>query len=155
MRNKIDKILEWMLCIILGAMVIDVVWQVVSRYVVANPSTFTDELASFLLIWLGILGGAYVYGKGEHLAINFVVGKFSPSTQKWIKLSVESVILLFSLTVMVIGGVWMVYTRFILDVRSAALQINWGYVYMVLPISGVMICYYAMGNIRKLLTNKE
>ena len=96
-------------------MVVDVVWQVVSRYIVANPSTFTDELASFLLIWLGILGGAYVYGKGEHLAISFLVDKCAPSTQRWIKLSVESVILFFALSVMVIGGVWMVYTRFILN----------------------------------------
>ena len=152
MRNKIDKFLEWTLCIILAAMVVDVVWQVVSRYIVANPSTFTDELASFLLIWLGILGGAYVYGKGEHLAISFLVDKCAPSTQRWIKLSVESVILFFALSVMVIGGVWMVYTRFILNVCSAALQINWGYVYMVLPISGVIICYYAVGNIRNLLT---
>lgn len=150
MRSKIDKFLEWSLIVILAVMVIDVVWQVLSRYLLTNPSIFTDELASFLLIWLGILGGAYVYGRGEHLAIGLLVEKTKPETQIKIAMLVELIIILFSVTVMVIGGVWMVYTRFLLNVRSAALEINWGYVYMVLPLSGLMISYYAIDNIIKL-----
>ncbi len=120
MRSKIDKVLEWALCLIFGAMVIDVVWQVLSRYVLTHPSFFTDELASFLLIWLGILGGAYVYGKGEHLAISYIVDRCAEPTAHRIKIFIEVVVLLFSATVMVVGGVWMVYTRFILNVISAA-----------------------------------
>ncbi|MFR9660201.1 MAG: TRAP transporter small permease subunit, partial [Rikenellaceae bacterium] len=103
-RAKIDKILGGALAVILSAMVVDVVWQVMSRYLFASPSIFTDELAAFLLIWLGILGGAYVYGQGEHLAISFVAEKFSPSMQLRIKAFVEVVVLLFALSVMVVGG---------------------------------------------------
>ncbi len=150
MRKGLDVILEWGLCIILTAMVFDVTWQVLSRYVFGAPSTFTDELASFLLIWLGVLGGAYVYGKGEHLAIGFIAEKFSPKTKRYIQLTVEVIVLMFSLLVMVVGGMWMVYTRLLLGVKSAALGLNWGYVYMVLPISGVLILIYVVDNILKL-----
>ena len=34
-----------------------------SRYILANPSSFTDELARYLMIWVGVLGAAYVAGK--------------------------------------------------------------------------------------------
>ncbi len=150
-RKYLDKFLEWVLCTILVIMVIDVTWQILSRYVFNNPSSFTDELASFLLIWLGILGGAYVYGKGEHLSISFLVEKYSASKQFAIKIAVECLVLFFSLSVMVVGGVWLVWSRFLLGVESAALQINWGYVYMVHPLSGLIIGFYAVERLLNLL----
>lgn len=146
-RKTVDKWLEWALCFILSAMVIDVVWQVASRYLLASPSSFTDELAAFLLIWVGILGGAYVYGKGEHLAIDILVERSAPKTKKMLKITIECVVLSFGFTVMLVGGLWLVYTRFLLNVESAALQLNWGYVYLVVPISGLLICYYAIDNL--------
>lgn len=149
-RNFIDKWLERALMFILSAMVIDVVWQVISRYLVGSPSQYTDELAAFLLIWVGILGGAYVYGKGEHLAIDLILTKSRESVQKVLRVLIELVVLIFTLTVMVLGGIWLVYTRFILDVESAALQLNWGYVYMVVPISGILITYYCLDNLSNL-----
>lgn len=154
MRKKIDKGLEVILCVILSLMVIDVVWQVASRYLFLSPSSFTDELAAFLLIWIGILGGAYVYGKAEHLAIDILVEKSSASSKRKLKIVVESIVLLFSLSVMIVGGIWLVYTRFLLGVKSAALEINWGYVYLVVPISGVLIAYYALNNIITLKNNR-
>ena len=42
----------------------------------SNPSSFTDELARYLMIWLGILGAAYVAGKNEHVAIDFFAKVF-------------------------------------------------------------------------------
>jgi TRAP-type C4-dicarboxylate transport system permease small subunit len=56
-------------------MVINVLWQVFSRYFTDNPSSFTDELARYLMMWLGILGAAYVGGRNEHVAIDFFCQK--------------------------------------------------------------------------------
>ena len=56
-------------------MVINVLWQVFTRFFTATPSSFTDELARYLMIWLGILGAAYVAGKNEHVAIDFFAKK--------------------------------------------------------------------------------
>ena len=81
-RKSIEKIIEWVLISLLGIMVINVLWQVFSRFFTSNPSSFTDELARYLMIWLGILGAAYVAGKNEHVAIDFFAKKFSASNQK-------------------------------------------------------------------------
>ena len=53
-------------------MVLNVTWQVLSRYIVQNPSSFTDELSRYMLVWLGMLGAAYVAGKDQHIAIDLL-----------------------------------------------------------------------------------
>jgi TRAP-type C4-dicarboxylate transport system permease small subunit len=56
---------------------------------------------------------------------------------------------------MVIGGVYLVYTRFILDVKSAALGLPLGYVYTVLPLSGLLIMYYSILNLGKIKSDNN
>lgn len=70
MRKIIDKGLELSLIFLMAFLVVDVLWQVLSRYILVSPSSVTDELAGYLLIWVGLLGAAYVSGKNEHLAID-------------------------------------------------------------------------------------
>ena len=62
-RTQVDAFVGKLLVLILGVMVINVLWQVFSRYFTDSPSSFTDELARYLMIWLGILGAAYVGGR--------------------------------------------------------------------------------------------
>ena len=60
MRKIIDKGLELSLIFLMAFLVVDVLWQVLSRYILVSPSSVTDELAGYLLIWVGLLGAAYV-----------------------------------------------------------------------------------------------
>ena len=73
MRKIIDKGLELSLIFLMAFLVVDVLWQVLSRYILVSPSSVTDELAGYLLIWVGLLGAAYVSGKNEHLAIDLLL----------------------------------------------------------------------------------
>jgi TRAP-type C4-dicarboxylate transport system permease small subunit len=141
-EKKLNRVLEIFLVILMSVLVVDVLWQVFSRYLLDSPSSFTDELAGYLLIWVGVLGAAYVAGKKEHLAIDILVQKSPPERQRKLQFLIHSLILLFALSVMVIGGSSLVYTRFVLQVKSAALQLPLGYVYIVLPLSGLIIIYY-------------
>lgn len=136
--------------ILVSVLVIDVLWQVFSRYVLSSPSSFTDELAGFLLIWVGVLGAAYVSGKKEHLAIDILLQKSPPGRQLRLQLVIHGLVFLFALSVMVVGGIILVYTRFALEVKSVALQLPLGYVYIVLPVSGLIIMFYELFHILNL-----
>lgn len=149
LRNKIDKTLEIILIALMVILVIDVLWQVTSRYVLSSPSSFTDELAGYLLIWVGVLGAAYVAGRQEHLAIDLLLQKSNPKVQKRLIVIINVVILLFAISVMIIGGAWLVITRFKFGVASAAMHLPLGYVYLVMPVSGLLIAYYSIEIIRK------
>ena len=142
LRNKIEKGLEWTLVFIMSVLVVDVTWQVISRYIMSSPSSFTDELAGFLLIWVGLLGAAYVAGKREHLAIDILLQRSSPERRYKLEMAISILIVFFSIAVLVIGGIWLSYTRFYLGVRSAALGLPLGFVYLVLPISGLLFAYF-------------
>ena len=141
-EKRLNKVLEMTLVVLMSLLVLDVLWQVTSRYLLSSPSSFTDELAGFLLIWVGVLGAAYVAGREEHLSIDILIQKSSPARQHLLLVIIHSLIFLFAISVMVTGGVVLMYTRFVLQVKSAALQLPLGYVYSVLPISGLIIMYY-------------
>ncbi len=145
-RKTIDTILEWVLVFLMSVLVLDVLWQVSSRYIMKSPSSYTDELAGYLLIWVGLLGAAYVAGKREHLAIDLLLQRSSGQRKFNLEMIISAVVILFSLTVMVIGGSWLVYTRFFLSVKSAALGLPLGVVYLVLPLSGLLITYFDIDN---------
>lgn len=151
MRNTVDKILGNVLILIMGVMVLNVLWQVFTRFVIGTPSSFTDELARYLMIWLGILGAAYVSGRNMHVAIDVLPLRANNETQRKLKIIVYSVIILFALMAMVVGGFRLVYITYILDQQSAALQIPMALVYVAIPLSGILIIYYKISDLRKIL----
>lgn len=153
-RKYLDDYLEKLLILLMSILVVDVLWQVISRYIFASPSSFTDELAGFLLIWVSLFGAAYVTGRREHLAIDLLLQKVNVNTRLRLELFIQGMIFLFAFFVLVVGGIWLVYSRFILSVKSAALQLPLGYVYIVLPVSGMIILFYCADNSRELIKHR-
>ena len=138
-KNKLNRVLEFILIIVLGVMVLNVSWQVFSRYVLANPSSFTDELARYLMIWLGVMGTAYVSGKRLHVSIDFFPSQLNLSLMQKI---IISIIILATFLIFIFGGSRLVFLTYILGQKSAALQIPLYIVYLCIPLSGACIIFY-------------
>lgn len=130
-----------MLMVIMAVMVLNVTWQVFSRYVIQSPSSFTDELSRYLLVWLGMLGAAYVAGQGNHLAIDILPTKLTGEAKRKLLMVINVVIILFVIPVMIMGGTNLVYITFILEQKSATLQLPLAYVYMMIPFSGLLVLF--------------
>ncbi len=142
-RFYVDKVLEWLLVVIMGVMVINVLWQVFTRFVIKNPSTYTEELARFLLMWVALFGASYAVSKRLHLAIDYFTLKFTGKTKLYSRLFIDFCVFAFALFAMVVGGIRLVTLTLALEQVSAALQIKLGYVYLVLPLSGFLIMFHA------------
>ena len=151
-RDKLNRVLEVILIMLLGVMVLNVSWQVFSRYVLGNPSSFTDELARYLMIWLGVLGTAYVSGKRLHVAIDILHSQLSLSSQKTMQKVIFSIVILATFLIFIIGGSRLVYLSYLLGQKSAALQIPLYLVYVCVPLSGACIIFY---KINDLISNKS
>lgn len=143
-RKQIDWITEKILITLMGLLVLDVLWQVASRYLLRDPSSFTDELARYLLIWLTLLGSAYATGKKMHLAIDILPEKLQGNKANLLHRVLYLLVLFFAVVVLIIGGIRLVYISFILGQLAPALQISLGYVYIALPLSGLIISYYSL-----------
>lgn len=142
-KNRIDFILKWAVIIIMAAMTINVLWQVMSRFILSEPSSFTEELARYMLVWLGILGASYVAGQKMHLAVDLLATKLSLKYKSILEILIQFFVFVFALFVMVIGGIRLVSITLTLNQISAALQIKLGFVYIVLPISGLIMMFYS------------
>lgn len=153
-RATIDQILEHVLSVLLGIMVLNVLWQVASRYLLNDPSAFTDELSRYLLIWVGLLGAAYASGKGMHVAIELLERSLSENQKRIQQLVIHVIIVLFSIFVLIAGGTRLLYISFHLGQTSSAMQIPLGYVYLALPLSGLLISYYSLTDFFNLLKSK-
>lgn len=149
LRKTVDKILANLLVIIMAVMVLNVLWQVASRFILGAPSSFTDELARYLMIWVGILGAAYISGRNMHVAIDVIPSRLSEPVQKRLMFIVRMLIILFCVLAMVIGGSRLVYITYVLGQNSPALQVPLAVVYAVIPISGILIIYYKISDILK------
>jgi TRAP-type C4-dicarboxylate transport system permease small subunit len=143
LKKRVDKLLELTLVFLMGANVLNVLWQVFTRFVLRDPSSFTEELARYLLIWVGLLGASYAAGKKMHLAIDVVLQALKNKRKIWAEIGIQVFIFLFSFSVMVVGGLRLVTITLTLNQISAALRIKLGYVYLALPISGLLIMFYA------------
>ena len=154
MRRRVDHILEICLLLLFSIMLISVIWQVFSRFVLGSPSTITDEISSYGLVWVGLLGAAYATGKNLHLAIDVLPKDMVSKNRKWFDGFVYLAIALFSISVLVIGGSRLCWVTFVLHQKSAALEIPLGVIYLVLPVSGLLILYYCYEHYRILTNNK-
>lgn len=142
MRTTIDKSLAAILVFLMVLMTLDVLWGVFTRYALGSQADWSEELARFLLIWIGILGAAYASGQRMHLSIDLLMPKLSETGQRRLFLFINILVALFALTVMLIGGSRLMYITKVLGQLSAALRVPIYLVYAVMPISGMLVIYY-------------
>ncbi|WP_291259960.1 TRAP transporter small permease [Fusobacterium sp.] len=148
-KNILNKIIEIFCIVILGIMTLLVTWQVITRYFFNNPSVVTEQTSQYLFVWLIMYGSAYVFGKREHMQISFVRDLAPKNLRKFIDIFQEITITIFVIGVMIYGGYFTTLRQ--MGQTDAALQIPMGVVYSAVPISGLIIIFYAIYNIKTLV----
>lgn len=151
--NWIAKVNGVVLVLITIAMVVCVSWQVISRYFLETPSVITDELARFMFMWVGLLGAVQATAYKKHLAIDLMAMKLKGLHQTILTIFIEACILFFSASVMMYGGYKLTMKTFANNQITPSMQVPMGYIYMVVPIAGLLIAYFALANIITAVTH--
>lgn len=153
--NRLVKILDntiaWIMVTLMALLVIVVTWQVFTRYMLGEASSYSEEVARFLLIWIGLLGSAYAYKQNMHLAFDFFTNKARGLRKFWMDITIHLLVALFSAVVLVLGGFYLVQLTWEMNQLSASLQIPLAYVYTALPLSGLIIVFYSSWFIRNII----
>ena len=143
-KKVLDKFLDTLVGASMAVLTIDVTWQVITRFIIGNPSSWTEELATNLMIWVGLLGAAVALNHKEHLGIDYFVGKLEPKKRLYTEAFVYLTISLFSILVMFFGGLRLVTVTFMLGQVTPAMGLPMGYVYLAVPVAGVFLAIYAI-----------
>ncbi|MGH3586291.1 MAG: TRAP transporter small permease [Pseudonocardia sp.] len=141
-KNALDVTLRWLCIVLLAALVLVVAWQVFTRQVLAAPSTWSEELAKYLFVWLSFFGTALVFGERGHIAVDFLVRRAPERFQRVAAVFCQVVTMAFAALVLVYGGWQLAQLTWMQDIPSLPLMVGW--LYLVLPISGVLVLFYTV-----------
>lgn len=152
--KKILRSILAVLSVILFAVLTCVtVWQVFTRQVLDSPSTWSEELSRLLFVWLSFIGAAFLFGERGHIAVDFVARRFPPGVQKYLAAFVQVIIFFFAVVAMVWGGY--LASSIAWEQNLTALPFTIGWVYLVIPITGVCIAIFAVIDFIEVITGKE
>ncbi len=138
------RVLEVTVGVLMLALVVDVSWQVLTRYSFGEPSAWTDELATILMIWVACLGSALGFVRGSHLGVDYFTRFLPPAIASWQRIFVPCAVLFFAAAVLAYGGYQLVSVTLSTEQVSPALGLKMGHVYMALPLSGAFIVAHSM-----------
>ncbi len=143
-KKALDRFLETLVAASMAVLTIDVTWQVITRFILKNPSNWTEELATNLMIWVGLLGAAVALNYKAHLGIDYFVAKLPEKKRLLTEAFSHFVVAFFSISVMIFGGLRLVTVTFMLWQVSPALGVPMGYVYLAIPVSGFFLAVYSI-----------
>ena len=143
-RKYLVKGLEWAVILVTGFLVLDVVWGIITRFILGNPSQWTEELARMLLIWVSLMGASLAFERKGHLGVDYFVGLMNAKARKMAEIIAYLLVAAFSGAVIFYGGLLLVITTLDRGQESPALGMEWGHVYLALPISGFFIVLFAL-----------
>ncbi len=151
LKNLLVKGLELAVMLVTGILVIDVVLGVFTRYVLDDQISWTEELARMLLIWVSLLGASVAFIRKSHLGVDYFVGKLNEKWQTISQILVYLLVAIFSSIVLIYGGYSLVSSALKYSQPTPALNIEMGYVYIAVPISGIFIVVFSIETIIELI----
>ncbi len=145
LRNAINKLVEGFSVVIVAVMVLLVLWQVVARYFLNNPSTFSETLTRYLFVWLVLVTATYAFGSRDHMYIAAINDRLHGKVKTAVNVLIELLTILFAVLVMVYGG--SIITSMQMVSLDSSLHIPMGVVYAIIPLCGVVTVFYCLCNI--------
>jgi TRAP-type C4-dicarboxylate transport system permease small subunit len=110
--------------------------QVMVRYFLGGSLSWSEEAVRFLFIWLSFIGFSITMHREGHIGVKFIVDLMPRPFQRVFALFSDACILGF-LCFFIVKGIGV--CRVTLYNLSPAINIPMGYVYGILPLSGILL----------------
>ena len=152
-KTTLDTVLAGICVLLFAVLVLTVSWQVFTRQVLDDPSTWSEALAKYLFVWLGLFGAALVFSERGHIAVDLVVRTLPDGSRRMVALLVQLMIVVFAVAVLVWGGSRLTVLAW--SQNLPGLGIPLGPMYLVMPITGLIITFYAVHHTVSVLRREE
>ena len=148
----INRTTELFSALLLLTMVVLVFIQIVSRVIISSSFPWTEEIARFMMIWITFLGAAVAFQYGAHIGVEAFVERL-PAKLRSFFIVITMLICLSFFILLIVYGYQLANGAFVQT--SPALQIPMGYIYYIIPISGVLMCLNLFDVTGKALFSKK
>jgi TRAP-type C4-dicarboxylate transport system permease small subunit len=142
--DGINRISEWICCVLLVVLVGITVFQVFLRYVLKSPVSWSEEVALLLLVWFGMLAVAIGVFRHTHMAITALWDYFPPPLKYIVNILIELFIIIFALN---IGLNAEILIDIVGDQTLSASELPKAWLYFPLQFGGGLMVLNSVGNI--------
>lgn len=146
-NRREDKLLRvlYNICGVLLMLMVGVIFiQVIARYIFQNSLSWSEEVGRYLFVWISFLGAALGIPVGVHVSLDILTKRFPPSMQKVFFIISRITMLFFSVVLFRASLLMLELGK---KQISTALKIPMRYVYLVLPISAIIMIYYVIRDV--------
>ncbi|MDI3403412.1 TRAP transporter small permease [Streptomyces cavernicola] len=152
-KKFLDRVLAAACVALFAVLVLTVSWQVFSRQVLNAPSNWSEQLAKYVFVWLGMFGAALVFSERGHIAVDFLIRKCPAGVQRGAAVVVQLAVIAFAALALIWGGSRMVLLTW--DQNLTVLPTQVGPLHLVMPVTGVIITLYAVYHLVSVLRGEE
>lgn len=150
--NALDSVFEYVGLMFLMGMVVIITWQVFARQGLGQAPSWSEEVSLILMVWIGFIGIAIGFRERVHIALEFLVSRFPEGVQKALEKLTCVLVLFFGLFLVVQG--WEFTTQTMASTLPST-GLPRATLYAILPVSGFMICIYAVMQLLGLRTERH
>ena len=149
---KIDTFFETFAILALLGVILIMFVQVLTRKLFNFVFFWSEEGILLCLVWFAFMGIAIGFREGVHMGVEALTDRMPASVNRWIDKWVELMGLLYGLYFVVYG--WE-FTVLMFDSTLPATKLPNSIVYLVMPVSGLMVCAYSLLHLAGINTKRH
>ncbi len=152
--QKLFKFLDFLLVkismSIMGIMAVLVILSVFLRYFLGIAFVWSEELITFLFIFTTFFGSVLAVKEDDHINIDFFFNRMPVKYKKAFKVFFSFIIIVLQIFIIKTSITWVAKVG---NVYSPGLRIPFTYIYLMLPVSSMIMIIYALLNMIKIIKN--
>lgn len=126
----------WLLLGLGVIMSIIVLLQVFFRFVVYMPFPWSEEIARYLMIWVGMTGSFVALRKGRHIGVSFLMERLPAAVTRVLTPLIQLALIAFLAVIAVQGGKLAFFNA---AQKSPAMMIPMVYPYLAIPVGALLM----------------
>lgn len=128
-----------------------ILFQVVSRFLLKVPLSWTEEVSRFALIWLTFISASLALRDNGHFAVDVISHRLSEKNQKYYQIGIFLLMFVY-LAAILKTGITLVPVAHMQE--SPALDMHMSYIYLAIPCGAALMIVNIILKIHGLVTAK-
>jgi len=144
--SYIGKMINFLGAIFMSLLALTTFFQVINRFILRYPYSWTEELSRFLFIWVTLIGTVICVRDDTHIQIDLLYNKLAPKIQRIVSLIINIIFLTIAIIIFWQG---IEILQFIKFQKAASLKLSMIWIYISSPICFLFIIFYLVLRIKK------
>jgi TRAP-type transport system small permease protein len=134
--DKINKAVKYIVSAMFIILAVLVVLQVITRFVIDYPLSWSEEISRYLMIYIVFFGAALAMRNKEHIAIDFLVEIVSAKRKKVLNSVILWISLIFAAILFYYGSA---LTLTVVNQATPTLQFSMSWAYAAIPLGSLLL----------------